>query len=70
LYNILIDFGLPMKLVRLTKMCLNKTYSKDHAGKHLSDMFPVQNSLRTYFFAIAFQLWHYEGSRKPDGTEI
>jgi hypothetical protein len=22
-YNILIEFGIPMKLVRLTKMCLN-----------------------------------------------
>jgi hypothetical protein len=25
LYNILIDFGVPMKLVRLIKMCLKKT---------------------------------------------
>jgi hypothetical protein len=25
LYNILIQFGVPMKLVRLIKMCLNKT---------------------------------------------
>jgi hypothetical protein len=24
LYNILIEFGIPMKLVRLTKMCLNE----------------------------------------------
>jgi hypothetical protein len=28
LYNILIEFGVPMKLVRLIKMCLNETYSK------------------------------------------
>jgi hypothetical protein len=28
LYNILIEFGLPMKLVRLIKICLNKMYSK------------------------------------------
>jgi hypothetical protein len=27
LYNILIEFGIPMKLVRLVKMCLNETYS-------------------------------------------
>jgi hypothetical protein len=26
LYNILIEFGVPMKLVRLIKMCLNATY--------------------------------------------
>jgi hypothetical protein len=28
LYNILKEFGVPMKLVRLIKMCLNETYSK------------------------------------------
>jgi hypothetical protein len=28
LYNILLEFGVPMKLVRLLKMCLNETYSK------------------------------------------
>jgi hypothetical protein len=37
LYNILIEFGIPLKLVRLIKMCLNETYSKVHIGKHLSD---------------------------------
>jgi hypothetical protein len=28
LYNILIEFGIPRKLVRLIKMCLNETYSR------------------------------------------
>jgi hypothetical protein len=28
LYNILIELGIPMKLVRLIKMCLNETYSR------------------------------------------
>jgi hypothetical protein len=28
LYNILIEFGVPMELVRLIKMCLNEMYSK------------------------------------------
>jgi hypothetical protein len=37
LYNILIDFGVTMKLVRLVKMCLNETYGKVRIGKHLSD---------------------------------
>jgi hypothetical protein len=27
-------------------MCLNETYSKVHAGKRLSDKFPIQNGLR------------------------
>jgi hypothetical protein len=28
LYNILVEFGIPKKVVRLNKMCLNETYSK------------------------------------------
>jgi hypothetical protein len=35
-----------MKLVRLFKMCLSEIYSRVHIGKHLSDMFPVQNGLK------------------------
>jgi hypothetical protein len=37
MYNILIEFGIPMKLVRLNEMCLNETYSKAYIGKNLSD---------------------------------
>jgi hypothetical protein len=32
LYNILVEFSIPKKLVRLIKMCLNETYSKVHIG--------------------------------------
>jgi len=46
LCNILIEFGIPMKLVRLIKMCLNGTYSRVCVGKHLSDMFPIKNGLK------------------------
>jgi hypothetical protein len=46
LYNILVVFGVPTKLVKLNKMCLNETYSKLHIGKHLSDSFPIQNNLK------------------------
>jgi hypothetical protein len=35
-----------MKLVGLIKMCLNETYSKVRIGKHLSQMFPIQNGLK------------------------
>jgi hypothetical protein len=46
LYNILIEFGIPMELVWFIKMCLNETYSKVHIGKHLSVCFPIQNGLK------------------------
>jgi hypothetical protein len=46
LYNILIKFGVPMKLVRLIKMCLNEMYSKVHVGKHLSDNFHTHHRLK------------------------
>jgi hypothetical protein len=45
-YNILTEFGVPMELVRLIKMCLNETHSKVCIGKHLSDNFPIQNDLK------------------------
>jgi len=32
LYNILIEFGITMKLVRLIKMCLNEIYSTVWGG--------------------------------------
>jgi hypothetical protein len=46
LYSIFIEIGVPMKLVKLNKMCLYETYSKVHIGKHLSDNFPTQNDLK------------------------
>jgi hypothetical protein len=45
-YNILIEYGAPMKLVRLIRVCLNETYSKFRIGKYLSDIFPIRNGLK------------------------
>jgi sorting nexin-29 len=45
-YNILIEFGVTIKLLRLIKMCLNETYSKVCIGKHLSESFLIQNGLK------------------------
>ena len=46
LYNILIEFGIPMQQVGLIKICLNETYSRVWVGKNLSDMFPIRNDLK------------------------
>jgi hypothetical protein len=34
LYNILTEFGIPKKLVRLIKMCFTETYSRVRVGKN------------------------------------
>jgi len=46
LYNVVIEFCIPRKLVRLIKMCLNETYSKFRVDKLLFDTFPIQNWLK------------------------
>ena len=46
LYNILIQFGIPMNLVQLIKMCLNETCSTVWVGRYLSDMFPIKIGLK------------------------
>jgi hypothetical protein len=46
LYSILVEFGVPRKLVRLIQMCLNETYSTVPIGKFQSDNFPIQNGLK------------------------
>jgi hypothetical protein len=37
----IIDFGSPVKLVRLIKMCSESNYSVIHIAKHLGDVFPM-----------------------------
>jgi hypothetical protein len=46
LYNILIGFGIPRKLVGLIKMCLNETYSRVRIGKSLSVKFTIETGLK------------------------
>jgi hypothetical protein len=60
LYNILIEFGMPRKLVRLIKMCLNETCCKIRIGKHLSGAFPIKNGLKQgdayhHYFSILLE---------------
>jgi hypothetical protein len=68
LYNILFEFGIPKKLVRLLKMCLNETCSKVRVGKLLSDKFPIQNGLKQgdalspllFSFALEYAIRKYQ----------
>jgi hypothetical protein len=46
LCNILTEFCIPMKPVRLIKMYLNETYGKVPIGKHVSDTFLLLNGLK------------------------
>jgi len=46
LYNIVIESGIDMKLVRLIKMCLTELYSRVRVGDDLSNMFPIRNGLK------------------------
>jgi hypothetical protein len=46
LYNVLIHFGVAIKLVRLINMYCNEMYIKVHVCKCLSDNFPVHMGLK------------------------
>jgi hypothetical protein len=46
LYNILIGFGMPRKLVGLIKMCLNETYTRVRIGKNQSYKFSIETCLK------------------------
>jgi len=46
LFSILTEFGIPMKLVGLIKMCLGEACSKVCIGKILSNASPIQNGLK------------------------
>ena len=44
--KILIEFGIPRKLVRLIKRSLTETCSRVWVGKNGSDKFPIRNGLK------------------------
>jgi hypothetical protein len=46
LYDIFIEFGVPMELVRLIIISLNEMYGKVCKGKHLYDNFPFEHGLK------------------------
>jgi hypothetical protein len=46
LYSILIEFGIPLKLVRLIKVCSNEACSKVRIDKNLCGALSIQNGLK------------------------
>ena len=46
LYKILIEFGIPRKLIRLIKMSVTETYSTVRVGENVSERFTITNSLK------------------------
>jgi hypothetical protein len=66
LYSLLIEIGIPIILIRLSRVYLNETYkySKVHLGKHLSDIFPIKDVLKQdelspllFSFALESVVW-------------
>jgi hypothetical protein len=56
LYNILIEFGIPMKLVRIIKMCLNETCSTVRVDEHLSQTFYIKKGDALFPLLLNFDL--------------
>jgi hypothetical protein len=71
-YNILMEFGIPMKLVTLIKTCLSETCSIVRVGKHLSDMFTIRNCLKQrvalspllFIFALEYAIGRVQVQQK------
>ena len=74
--NILIETGVPMKLVRLIKVCLTETYSRVRVGKNFSDRFSIRNGLKQgnalspllFNFALEYVIWRVRVNQ--DGLKL
>jgi len=67
-YNILIGFGIPMKLIQLLTVCVNDTYSRVRAGKNLNVL--LQEDILSpllFNFVVEYAIRWLDGS-KFNGT--
>ena len=67
LYKILIEFGIPRKLVKLIKMSLTWTYSRVRVGKMCLtgsriELLETRRRSNATSFQLCFRVRHYEGS--------
>ena len=71
MYNILIEFGIPMKLLRLIEICQIESYNRVRIGKNLSYIFRNRNCLKqgdalspSFFnFALEYAIMKVRGER-------
>ena len=76
MYENLIEFGIPRKLVRLVKMSRTETYSSVRVGNNVSDKFPIRNDLKQgdaqspmhFNFALVYAIRRVEVNR--DGLKL